>query len=86
MQLVLGLVSTGYILKYVYIFVYSNTYEEYVKHLDAMLAKLTTAAFTINIDKCNFISKISNVTVEVCDSNGKIKVQFNLKLMKVYKK
>ena len=67
------------------IFVYSNIYEEHIKHVDAMLAKLTTAAFTINTDKCNFISKISNFTVEVCDSNGKIKGQFNLKSIRVYK-
>ena len=36
------------------IIVYSNTFEEHVKHLDAVLGKLTTAGCTINIDKCNF--------------------------------
>jgi hypothetical protein len=34
--------------------VYSYTYEEHIKHLDAVLGKLTTAGFTINIDKCDF--------------------------------
>jgi len=74
LQLVLRSVSTGYVLNYVHIIVYSDTYEENIKHLDAMLGKLTTAGFTINIDKCNFVSKRSNFTVEVCDSNGTIKV------------
>jgi hypothetical protein len=31
--------------------VYSETYEEHIKHLDAVLGKLTTAGFTIDIDK-----------------------------------
>ena len=60
LQLVLGSDSTGYVFNYVdYIIVYSNTYEEHIKHLDAVLGKLTTAGFTINIDKCNFVSKKS---------------------------
>ena len=55
LQLVLGSDSTGYVLNYVDdIIVYSNTYEEHIKHLDAVIGKLTTAGFTINIDKCNF--------------------------------
>jgi biotin carboxylase len=55
LQLVLGSDSTGYVLSYVDdIIVYSNTYEEQIKHLDAVLAKLKTAGFTINIDKCDF--------------------------------
>jgi hypothetical protein len=36
------------------IVVYSSTYEEHIKHLDAVLGKLTKAGFTINIDKCDF--------------------------------
>jgi hypothetical protein len=60
LQLVLGFDSTGYVFNYVdYIIVYSNTYEEHIKHLDAVLGNLTTAGFTINIDKCNFASKKS---------------------------
>ena len=55
LQLVLGSDSTGYVLNYVDdIIVYSNTFEEHIKHLDAVLGKLTTAGFTINIDKCDF--------------------------------
>jgi hypothetical protein len=55
LQLVLGSDSIGYVLDYVDdIFVYSNTYEEHIKHLDAVLGKLTTAGFTINMDKCDF--------------------------------
>jgi hypothetical protein len=55
LQLVLGSDSTGYVLNYVDdIIVYSKTYEEHIKHLDAVLGKLTTAGFTINIDKCDF--------------------------------
>ena len=55
LQLVLGSDSTGYVLNYVDdIIVYSNTYSEHIKHLDAVLGKLTTAGFTINIDKCDF--------------------------------
>jgi hypothetical protein len=61
LQLVLGSDSTGYVLNYVDdIVVYSKTYEEHVKHLDAVLGKLTTAGFTINIDKCEFVSKKSS--------------------------
>jgi hypothetical protein len=52
MQLVLGSVSTGYVLNYVHIIVYSSIYEEHIKHLDAVLGKLMMAGFTINIDKC----------------------------------
>jgi hypothetical protein len=36
------------------IIVYSNTYEEHIKHPESVLGKLTTAGFTINIDKCDF--------------------------------
>jgi hypothetical protein len=55
LQLALGSDSTGYVLNYVDdIIVYSKTYEEHIKHLDAVLGKLTTAGFTINIDKCDF--------------------------------
>jgi hypothetical protein len=55
LQLVLGSDSTGYVLNYVDdIIVYSNTYEEHIKHLDAVLIKLTTAGFTINIVKWDF--------------------------------
>ena len=58
LQLVLGSDSTGYVLNYVYdIIVYSNTYDEHVKHIDTVLEKLTRADFTINIDKCVFVSK-----------------------------
>jgi len=58
LQLVLGSDSTGYVLNYVDdTIVYSNTYSEHIKHLDAVLGKLTKAGFTINIDKCNFVSK-----------------------------
>jgi len=39
------------------IIVYSNTYEEHVKHLDTVLGKLTTEGFTINIDKCDFCNQ-----------------------------
>jgi hypothetical protein len=43
-QLVLGSDSTGYVLNYVDdIIVYSNTYEEHTKHLDAVFGKLKTA-------------------------------------------
>jgi len=64
LELVLGSDSTGYILNYVDdIIVYSNTYEEHIKLLDAVLGKLTTAGFTINIDKYNFVSKKSNFYV-----------------------
>jgi hypothetical protein len=52
LQLVLGSDSTGYVLNYVDdIIVYSNAYKEHIKHLDAVLGKLTTAGFTIDIDK-----------------------------------
>jgi hypothetical protein len=55
LQLVLGSDSTGYVLNYVDdIVVYSYTYEDHIKHLDTVLVKLTTAGFTINIDKCDF--------------------------------
>jgi hypothetical protein len=55
LQLVLGSDSKGYVLNYVDDnIVYSNTYEEHIKHLDTVLGKLTTAGFTINIDKCDF--------------------------------
>jgi hypothetical protein len=55
LQLVLGSDSTGYVLNYVDdITVYSNTYAEHVKQLDAVLGKLMTAGLTINIDKCDF--------------------------------
>ena len=55
LQLVLGSDSTGYVLNYVdYIIVYSNNFEEHVKHLDDVLGKLTKTCFTIHIDKCNF--------------------------------
>jgi hypothetical protein len=67
------------------IIVYSNTYEEHIKHLDAVLGKLRTACLTISTDKCNFVSKKSNFTMEECGSNGKIKGQFNFKSIKVYK-
>ena len=36
------------------IIVYSNTCDEHIKHLVAVLGKLTTAGFTINIGKCDF--------------------------------
>jgi hypothetical protein len=52
LQLVLGLDSTGCVINYVDdIIVNSNTYEEHIKHLDAVLGKLTMAGFTIDIDK-----------------------------------
>jgi hypothetical protein len=55
LQLVLGSDSTGYVLNYVGdTIVYANTYEEHARHLDTELGKLTTAGFTINIDKCDF--------------------------------
>jgi len=55
LHLVLGFDSTGYVLNYVDdITVYSNTYEEHVKHLNTVLEKLTTAGFTIYIGKCDF--------------------------------
>jgi hypothetical protein len=58
LQLVLVSVSTGYVLNYVDdIIVYSNSYEEHIKHLYVVLGKLTTAGFTINIDKCNFFKQ-----------------------------
>jgi hypothetical protein len=94
LQLVLGSDSTGYVLSYLDdIIVYSKTYQEHVKHLDAVLGKFTTAGFTINIDKCDcckqeikFLGHVTpHSTVEVCDSNGKIKGQFNWKSIKVYK-
>jgi recombinational DNA repair protein (RecF pathway) len=74
--------------------VYSNTGEEHVKHLDAVLGKLTTAGFTINIDKCDFCKQeikllghvIPHSTVEVCDSNGKIKDQFNWNRLRFIRK
>jgi hypothetical protein len=66
------------------IIVYSYTYEEHIKHLDAVLGKLTTAGFTINIDKCDFCKQEINF-LEVCDGNGKFRGQFNLKSVKVYK-
>jgi len=34
--------------------VYSDTQEEHIKHLDAVLGKMTTAGFNMNIDKCDF--------------------------------
>ena len=34
------------------IIAHSSTYQEHIKHLDAVLGKLTKAGFTINIDKC----------------------------------
>jgi hypothetical protein len=54
-------------------YVYSNTYEEHIKHLDAVLGKLTTAGFTIIINKCDFCKQgikfldhvISNKQVKV---------------------
>jgi hypothetical protein len=55
LQFVLGSDSTGYFLNYVDgIVVYSKTYEERVKYLDAVFGRLTTAGFTTNIDKCYF--------------------------------
>ena len=39
------------------IIVHSNTYDEHIKHLDAVLGKLTTAGFTINIGKCDFCKR-----------------------------
>ena len=55
LHLVLGSDSTEYVLHYVDdILVYSKTYDEHIKHLDIVLGKLTTAGFTININKCKF--------------------------------
>jgi transposase InsO family protein len=52
---VLGTDSTEYVLHYVDdILIYSKTYEDHLKHLDAVLGKLTNAGFTINLDKCVF--------------------------------
>jgi hypothetical protein len=52
LQLVLGSDSTGYVLNYVRdIIVYSDAYEEHVRHLDAVLGKLRTVGFTIDTDK-----------------------------------
>ena len=62
LQLVLRSDSTGYVLNYVDdIIVYSNTYEEHIKHLDAVLGKLTTAGFIINIDKYYLKQRGANV-------------------------
>jgi hypothetical protein len=74
------------------IIVYSKTYEEHVRRLDAVIGKLTTAGFTINIDTCEFCKQeikcfghvTSLSTAEVCDRNGKIKGQFKWKSIKVY--
>jgi hypothetical protein len=94
LQLVLGSDSTGYVLNYVDdISVSSKTHQEHVKHLDAVRGKFTTAGFIISIDKCDcckqeikFLSHVTpHSTVEVCESNGKIKGQFNWKSIKVYK-
>jgi hypothetical protein len=64
LQLVLGSDSTGYVLNYVDdIIVYSNTYGEHIKHLDAVLGKLTMAGFTINIDKCDFCKQENSLDV-----------------------
>jgi len=60
LQLVLVSDSTGYVFNYVDIIVYSNTYEEQIKHLDAVLGKLKTAGLTINVDKCNFCKQEIN--------------------------
>jgi hypothetical protein len=59
-----------------------------------VIGKLTTAGFTINIYKCDFCKQgikvlghvIPHSIVEVCDSNGKIKGQFNWESIKVYNK
>jgi hypothetical protein len=52
LQLVLGSDSTGYVRNYVGdIIVFSNTYGEHIKHLDAVFGKLTTGGFTTDIDK-----------------------------------
>jgi hypothetical protein len=61
LQVVLGSDSTGYVLNHVDdIIVYSNTYEEHIKHLDAVTGKLTTAGFTINTDKFDFCKQEMN--------------------------
>jgi hypothetical protein len=50
LQLVLGSDSTKYVLNYVAdIIVYSNTYEEYIKHLDAVLRKMLAEVIYIKI-------------------------------------
>jgi hypothetical protein len=36
------------------ILIYSKSYQDHLKHLDIVLAKLTEAGFTINVTKCKF--------------------------------
>ena len=71
LQLVLGSDSKGYVLNYVDITVHSNTCE-HIKHLNALLGKLTTACVTINIDECDFCKQEKNLSHVICDKQVKV--------------
>jgi hypothetical protein len=52
---VLGADTHGYVIAYVDdLVIYSNSYEEHIRHVDTVLERLTNAGFTINAKKCTF--------------------------------
>jgi hypothetical protein len=50
--------------------IYSNTFDEHMMHLDAVLSKLTTAGFTINAAKCRFCREEVKFLGHRIDQNG----------------
>jgi hypothetical protein len=55
LRLALGNGTESFVTAYVDdILVYSKTFEDHIRHLDIVIAKLTTAGFTLNVSKCKF--------------------------------
>jgi hypothetical protein len=55
LQTVLGPDTNEYAVHYVDdLVVFSKKFEEHLRHLDLVFSKLTTAGFTMNLEKCNF--------------------------------
>jgi transposase InsO family protein len=55
LRLALGNDTEDFVTAYVDdILVHSRTFEEHIRHLDIVIAKLTAAGFTLNVNKCKF--------------------------------
>jgi hypothetical protein len=71
LKLVLGPDTDGYLISYVDdLVIFSRSYDEHQHHLRAVLDKLTSAGFTINLGKCKFYQTQVKFLGHVIDQNG----------------
>jgi hypothetical protein len=66
LRLALGNDTESFVTAYVDILIHSKTFEDQIRHLGIVIAKLTTAGFTLNVSKCKFgVAKVNFLGHEI---------------------